>query len=82
MKRKIETELSKWKDEAARKPLVMLGCRQVGKTYSIRRFASENYESFLEVNLEREPQMRDRSQSTTSMHSIDSPHLGHLSSAS
>ncbi|MBQ3685138.1 MAG: ATP-binding protein [Candidatus Methanomethylophilaceae archaeon] len=59
MKRKIEAELSRWKDDPHKKPLIMLGCRQVGKTYSIHKFVSDNYESFLEVNLEREPSIRD-----------------------
>lgn len=58
MKRKIESELQKWKSDTRRKPLMMLGCRQVGKTYSIRRFLSANYESYIEVNLEKEPLMR------------------------
>jgi hypothetical protein len=45
-------------EEPYRKPLVLLGCRQVGNTYSIHQFLSSNYESYIEVNLEKEPDMR------------------------
>ncbi len=58
MKRKIEEELSHWKENPERKPLVMLGCRQVGKTFSIRKFLSKNYKSYVEINLERQPEKR------------------------
>ena len=58
MRRKIYSELSSWKDSDNRKPLMVLGCRQVGKTHSIREFLSVNYESHLEINLERDPQFK------------------------
>lgn len=58
MQRKIEEKLVAWKNNPYRKPLVLLGCRQVGKTYSIHQFLSSNYESYIEVNLEKEPDMR------------------------
>ena len=58
MQRKIEEKLVAWKKSPYRKPLVLLGCRQVGKTYSIHQFLSSNYESYIEVNLEKEPDMR------------------------
>lgn len=47
MQRKIEEKLVAWKKNPYRKPLVLLGCRQVGKTYSIHQFLSSNYESYL-----------------------------------
>ncbi len=59
MKRKISAYLTEWKKQKSSKPLMILGCRQVGKTYSVREFISENYESFLEINLEREPKMAE-----------------------
>ena len=45
LKRKIDLFLSEWKKNPARKPLIVKGPRQVGKTESIRRFAAQNYES-------------------------------------
>ena len=43
LKRKIETVLKTWKDTEGHKPLIIKGCRQCGKTFSVRQFARENY---------------------------------------
>ena len=43
MKRKVYKELINWKSKAGRKPLVVFGARQVGKTYVIREFAEVEY---------------------------------------
>ena len=43
LKRKIETVLQDWKKNPSRKPLVIKGIRQCGKTFSVQRFAKENY---------------------------------------
>lgn len=51
LKRKIDDYLASWKKDKDRKPLIVKGCRQVGKTESIRHFAKEaGYESFIEIN--------------------------------
>ncbi|MDR1180445.1 MAG: AAA family ATPase [Bacteroidales bacterium] len=50
--RNIEKELKRWLDDKYRKPLVLRGARQVGKTTVINRFA-RNFDNFLSVNLER-----------------------------
>ena len=50
-KRKIDDFLLKWKGDEGRKPLIVRGCRQIGKTESIRHFARiADYESFIEIN--------------------------------
>lgn len=51
LERKVDKELLIWKDEIGRKPLLVRGARQVGKSSSIRKFA-EQFDSFLEVNFE------------------------------
>ena len=51
-KRKIESELARWKDSANRKPIVLRGARQVGKTFVVTRFA-EKFDHFIDINLER-----------------------------
>jgi len=51
-KRKIESELMRWKNAANRKPIVLRGARQVGKTFVVNRFA-ENFDHFIDINLER-----------------------------
>lgn len=55
LKRKIETYLTTWKEAANRKPLVIKGIRQCGKTYIVRKFAAANYESVVYMNFILEP---------------------------
>lgn len=53
MKRMIEEELLIWKDSLQRKPLIVRGARQVGKTYSIEKFGNEQFEVFAAIDLEK-----------------------------
>lgn len=53
MYREIEEALVNWKKRKNKKPLIIKGARQVGKTYSIRSFASKNYKTVVEINFER-----------------------------
>lgn len=59
LKRKMEAQLRQWKAEANHKPLVLKGCRQCGKTYSVLAFAKENYESVVYLNFLENPDYRD-----------------------
>lgn len=52
MKRKIMTDLIAWKNKDKRKPLLVNGARQVGKTYIIKQFGKENYKNVVYVNFE------------------------------
>jgi predicted AAA+ superfamily ATPase len=52
MKREIMDDLKNWKKSKNRKPLIIHGARQVGKTYIIKRFGKENYENLIYVNFE------------------------------
>lgn len=52
MKRNAISELYKWKDSGDRKPLIMLGARQVGKTWLMQEFAREAYKNSVYVNFE------------------------------
>lgn len=58
MERKISFVLKEWKKSETRKPLILTGCRQIGKTYSMMEFAKENYSDFVYVNLEEDPDSR------------------------
>jgi predicted AAA+ superfamily ATPase len=51
-KRNVEHELMRWYSDKYRKPLVLRGARQVGKTTIVSRFA-QNFDNFLTVNLEK-----------------------------
>ena len=55
LKRKIETYLAAWKKSKERKPLVIKGIRQCGKTYIVQKFAKDNYESVVYMNFILEP---------------------------
>ena len=58
LKRKIDSFLYEWKNDTDRKPLIVKGPRQVGKTESIKKFASENYQSIIEINFFAEPKYK------------------------
>lgn len=55
MERKADFFLREWKADPNRKPLIIKGSRQVGKTETIRHFAKENYKSVIEINFVEEP---------------------------
>ena len=57
MERRAETVLRRWLAGDRRKPLVVRGARQVGKTTLIRQFAAATDRGLLEVNLERHPDL-------------------------
>ena len=50
LKRKIDLFLMNWKNSENRKPLIVKGPRQIGKTESIKKFAINNYKSVVEIN--------------------------------
>ena len=54
MKRKIVTKLLEWKDSTERKPLILQGARQIGKTYIVSYFAGIAYTNFVYCNFEKE----------------------------
>ncbi|MBN2479694.1 MAG: ATP-binding protein [Parachlamydiales bacterium] len=56
MKRSLEKELIKWKDDKMRHPLLLRGARQVGKTYLVESFGKSKFESFVSVNFEAQPE--------------------------
>lgn len=59
MYRKITEYLEKWKASAHRKPLILQGARQVGKTYSILEFGRTHYENVAYFNFETNPKLNE-----------------------
>jgi len=55
LKRKIEQRLLEWKNTEARKPLIVKGCRQCGKTFSVVDFAKKNYKHVVYLNFFENP---------------------------
>jgi len=54
MKRDLYNKLLDWKTLRDRKPLILTGARQVGKTYLLTKFAEENYKNALYINFEKQ----------------------------
>ena len=52
MLRKITAQLLEWKESGYRKPLILQGARQVGKTYAVLAFAREQYDNVAYINFE------------------------------
>lgn len=50
LKRKIDAYLVAWKSNPDRKPLIVKGARQIGKTRSIEQFVNQNYKSVIQIN--------------------------------
>jgi len=57
MKRKAYKDLIKWKNSKNRKPLLLQGARQVGKTYLVNEFAGKEYEDYFYFNFEQTPEI-------------------------
>lgn len=55
LKRKIDAYLCEWKTNPERKPLIIKGARQVGKTKSIETFSENNYENIVKINFASDP---------------------------
>ena len=58
MKRTVMAELKQWKDDSRKKPLLIRGARQVGKTYTIRQLGKA-FENFQEINFELKPEAKN-----------------------
>ena len=57
LKRHIDAQLQEWKDSPRRKPLLIRGARQVGKSTAVRELG-KSFRHFMEINLERQPDLR------------------------
>lgn len=58
LKRKIYDELLLWKNATNKKPLVIKGLRQIGKTYIVKKFAEENYSSVIYLDFRKNQELR------------------------
>lgn len=58
MKRDLYQKLLNWKKSLQRKPLVLRGARQVGKTYLLNEFGSNEFQSYLYINFEEKPEFK------------------------
>ncbi len=59
LKRKITDKLAEWKSFASEKALLVVGARQVGKSYAIREFGKASYGRYIEINLFEDKRARE-----------------------
>lgn len=52
MERKFSEKLNKWKSNYIKTPLMLIGARQTGKTYILKKFCKENFENYLYINFD------------------------------
>lgn len=69
IQRNIDVELLEWKDNPMRKPLLLRGARQVGKSSAVRHFGKE-FQFFAEVNFERHKTVKTFFQGDIDIHLI------------
>ena len=70
MKRFILEELVKWKDSKNRKPLILRGARQVGKTYILKQFGNMYYDAVAYFNFEHDKDLHNLFENTKSPNRI------------
>jgi uncharacterized protein len=59
MERLIFNELRKWKDSPKRKPLVLQGARQIGKTFITNQFGKKEYKNYIKINFEEDDNLKE-----------------------
>jgi predicted AAA+ superfamily ATPase len=57
IKRNLYKKLLQWKNSKNRKPLILRGARQVGKTFLLKLFGKQEYSSVIYLNFEEDPKL-------------------------
>ena len=70
MDRVIYKELVNWKNRPSRKPLLVQGARQVGKTYAIKAFGKAEFSNCIYMNFDENPEFKDFFQNTKDVQRI------------
>lgn len=70
MKRNAIQELIKWKSDEERKPMVMRGARQVGKTWLMKEFGQNYYENYVYFNFDEEDELKSIFETNKNPHRI------------
>lgn len=70
LKRSAISELIRWKDSAERKPMVLKGARQVGKTWLMREFGQNYYDHFVYFNFDEEDELKSIFETNKNPHRI------------
>lgn len=70
LKRNAISELIRWKDSAERKPMVLKGARQVGKTWLMKAFGQNYYDHFVYFNFDEEDELKSIFETNKNPHRI------------
>ena len=70
MRRYILDELRSWKESKRRKPLIVRGARQVGKTWALEEFGKEFKDGFLRINFDKQPEYNQFFETTKDVNRI------------
>lgn len=70
IEREIHRRLFEWKNAANRKPLILQGARQVGKTWSLKTFGAEEFENVAYFNFDEQPELKQFFASTKDVERI------------
>ena len=70
LKRKINDYLRNWKQDIDHKPLIIKGCRQCGKTFSVQNFAYQNYKNVIYINFIEKPKLAEAFQDSLNVDDI------------
>lgn len=70
MYRKLEKKLIAWKKRKHHQPMLISGARQVGKSYSIRKFGKQEYANYVEINFENDLYMKQIFEQTRDVEDI------------
>lgn len=70
IKRDIQHQLADWKISSLRKPLVLRGARQVGKTWLLKYFGENEFENYAYFNFEEQPELKQFFTATKDVHRI------------
>ena len=80
IKRDIIEKLKAWKENPRRKPLVLQGARQVGKSWALKKFGKECFEDIVYINFDTMPALKEDFRRTAYLPIQDTPYK-HLSIA-
>lgn len=69
IQRSIDQQLLEWKQGNVRKPLLLRGARQVGKSSAVRHLG-ETFEHYIEVNFEKSPELKELFEATSDVHQL------------
>lgn len=68
MERAVYQQLTAWKNSVSRKPLILEGARQVGKTYILKEFGRREYRNLVYINCDNNDKVSHKKRMTRSHH--------------